>query len=239
MATTEADAATVRLARITGVLLLVMAVAAIFAEFGVRTGMVVAGDAEATARNIQASPQLFRAGLFGYLVAFVCDVPVAVLFFLLLRHVGNGLALGAMAFRLVYTAVVGACLLAYGGAVHLLSGESYLSALGAEQLHAQALFFLRLFDQGFILALVFFAFHLILLGWLLFRSRQLPRVFGVLVLLGGASYLIDGTLYYLAPSMQVAAKPVLAVFGMAEVLLALWLVVKGLRPASRSATTAA
>ena len=79
MITTETELAAVWLAGITGVVLLVMAVAATLSEFGVRAGMVVAGDAEATAQYTLASPLLFRAGLFGYLVAFVCDVPVAVL----------------------------------------------------------------------------------------------------------------------------------------------------------------
>lgn len=217
-------------ARITGGLLLVMAVCAMFAEMGVRSALVVPGDASATAANLVASPGLFRLGFAGYLAAFLCDVPVAVLFYALLRPVNQTVALVAMAFRLVYTAIVGACLLHYFGAMVFLGGGDYLTAFQPNQLQALALYCLNMYDHGFSMALVFFGIHLALLGMLLYQSKQLPGVFAVLVALGGFAYLINGFSFFLAPVFHAQVSPLLGMLAMSELLLALWLAVKGLKP---------
>ncbi|MEZ4380102.1 MAG: DUF4386 domain-containing protein [Nannocystaceae bacterium] len=217
-----------QLARLAGALLLVMTVAAIFAEIGTRAAMFVAGDAAATAARILEAPDHFRLGFVGYLVAFLCDVPVAVLFYALLRPVARTWALTAAAFRLVYTAIVGAVLLHYASALIVLQDPG-LAALGDAQREAMALAHLQLFDAGFHLALVFFGVHLALLGGLFLRSRQLPTALAALVTLGGAAYLVDNLAYFVAPALQAAIAPIVGVLAMAEVLLALWLVVKGAR----------
>jgi hypothetical protein len=100
----------------------------------------------------------------------------------------------------VYAAVVGAVLLQYVGAMLLLGGADYLSAIETDQLHAFALFNLDMFTHGFSAALVFFGAHLALLGQLLFQSRQIPTILGILVSLGGLTYMIDGIVLFLAPS---------------------------------------
>jgi len=198
-----------------GGLLLVMAACAIFAELGVRAALVIPGDAAATAARIAASPGLFRLGFVGYLVAFLCDIPIAVLFYAMLRRVDATGALTAMAFRLVYAAVVGAALIAYAGAIHLATNPKLV------------LLCMELFDQGFHLALVFFGVHLVLLGGLLVRSEMLPRGLGGLVSLGGVAYLLDNVSFFVAPAFRASAAPFLAALAMSELVLAAWLVVKG------------
>ena len=54
-----------RLARVAGVAYLLVIVAGIFAEFVVRSRLIVHGDAAATAANITASESLFRFGVVG------------------------------------------------------------------------------------------------------------------------------------------------------------------------------
>jgi Domain of unknown function (DUF4386) len=217
------------LARLTGLLLIVMAVCAVFADLGVRTALVVPGNAAATARRILASESLFRAGFLGYLIAFLCDVPVSICLYLLLAPVSRPLSLTAAGLRLVYAAIVGASLLQYFGAIVVLAGRSSFSAFPPEQLEALALLFLSLFKHGFSLALVFFGVHLLVLGALLSRSTRFPRVFGGLIALAGLSYLTDTLLFFLAPAFHTKVAPVLAVPAMAELLFAVWLVVKGVK----------
>jgi hypothetical protein len=223
-------------ARIAGILLLIMAVAAGFAELGVRAAVVVPGDAAATTARILASEQRFRWGFLGYLVAFVADVPVAVLFYVLLRSVSRPLALTAAAFRLVYAAIAGATLLPYLGALAFARRAGSLRAFEPGHSQALALFSLDLFKDGFSLALVFFGCHLLLLAGLLFRSRLVPRVLGVLIALAALAYLTDSLARFLAPAWHAAIGPYLAVPAMFELVLALWLVVKGVNPAARRTT---
>ena len=122
MTTISPHTAPVRIARLTGILLVAMAIAAFFSELYVRGSLMVPGDAATTISNILDAPTLLSYGLIGYLVVFLLDVPVAVLFFVLFRHVNRTVSLTAMGFRLVYTAVVAAALLGYLGAVLPLTG---------------------------------------------------------------------------------------------------------------------
>lgn len=216
-----------RQARLAGALLLVMAAAAMFAELGVRSRLVVSGDATATATLILGSPHVFRAGFAAYLIAFLCDVPVAISLYVIFRHVNPTLALVATAFRLVYTAVVGAVLLHFFGALLVLRAAAERSGFEATQLHGLAHLSLTLFSHGFSLALVFFGLHLMLLGPLLFRSGQLPRILGVLVGLGGGAYVMNGFALFVAPGIHARVAPLLGMFGLSELALALWLTVKG------------
>jgi hypothetical protein len=181
----SAEASPAFLVRLTGLLLIVMAAAAGFAALGAH-----------------GAP-----GLVGYLVAFLCDVPVAIFFYVLLEPVGRTLSLTAAAFRLVYAAVAGAALLTYLGD-------------------------LTRFSDGFSLALVFFGVHLLLLGWLLWRSPIFPRIFGPLIVLAGASYLVNSLSHLLAPALNAGIARFLTIPAMAELALALWMVLFSRRPSA-------
>ena len=87
-------------ARIGGVLYLIIIVAGIFGEMFVRDNLIVSGDATATANNIMASQLLWRIGIAGDLLMHVCDIPLMLIFYLLLRPVNKNLALLAVLFNL-------------------------------------------------------------------------------------------------------------------------------------------
>ena len=217
-----------QLARVTCVLLIVMTIAAIFAQFVVRTPLLAAEPA-GVARRILASEQTFRLGFLGYLLAYMLDVPVAVLLYVILKPTHRSLAAVMAAFRLVYTAVVGAVLLLFFGGLLVLQGD--LSAFEPAQVQQLAALFTSLFDSGFHLSLMFFAVHLLLLGILLFRSRRVPRWLSALVAAGGLAYLLDNVLFFLAPSLQATVGPVLGMIAMGEVVLAFWMLFKGVADA--------
>ena len=214
------------IARITGALLLIMAVAAGLAELGVHRARVVPGDAAATWGRIATSGLRFRLGFVGYLVAFLCDVPVAVLLYLLVRRASAPLALAAAAFRLVYAAVAAFSLVGYLGPTLVASGARQPSAFDPAQLQALALLSLEAFEQGFGVALALFGVHLLLLAVLLLASSDFPRVLGVLVAVAGLAYLVDSFSRVLAPGFHAAAAPFLAACAMLELVLAVWLLAR-------------
>ena len=109
----------------------------------------------------------------------------------------------------------------------LSSGAGYLSPLAPPQLEALTLLSVEAFEAGFSLALVFFGIHLVLLGVLVLGSTALPRTLGVLVAISGISYLAGSLSRVLAPALHAALAPLLAACGCFELLLALWLLVKG------------
>src|SRR6266849_2076986 len=88
------------LARLGGVLYLIIIVAGLIGELFIRDKLVVSGDVTATANNIMASQLLWRISVAGDLIVLVCAVPLALIFYVLLRPVSKNLALLAVFFNL-------------------------------------------------------------------------------------------------------------------------------------------
>jgi Domain of unknown function (DUF4386) len=224
-----ADRPIQRLARATGLLYLVLAVLGMFSAM-VLESLVVPGDAPATADRILGARWLFGSSLVTWLVVVVADVAIAVTFYLLLRPVSHTLSLLAAALRLVYAAVLAAVLLNLFDAFRLLTGAQGAAGLGEQQPQAMALAALDTFSAGFLLALVLFGVHLLLLGSLLYRSRYVPRVLGVLLVAAGVGYIADSLAGLLLADHGGLVSAVLltpAVLG--ELGLTAWLLLRGVR----------
>jgi Domain of unknown function (DUF4386) len=103
----------------------------------------------------------------------------------------------------------------------LLGDQAYLSAFTPGQLQALALVVLNSYGKAYNISLVFFAFQLLLIGYLTFRSTFLPRWLGVLAALG------VGWLAFLYPPLGLALSPYVILSSVGELLLILWLLVKG------------
>jgi hypothetical protein len=96
-----------------------------------------------------------------------------------------------------------------------------------DQSQALALTFLNLHDDGYAVGMVLFGFYNILIGYLIFSSTFLPRILGVLLAISGLCYQIDNFAGFLWPAFQAHLEPYILLPGVAELLLALWLVVMG------------
>ncbi len=83
----------VKYARVGGVIYLVIIIAGIFGELFVRGKLVVPGDVTATASNIAASPMLWRLGIGADLIMQLCDIPLMLIFYVLMKPVNKNLAL--------------------------------------------------------------------------------------------------------------------------------------------------
>lgn len=214
-------------ARIAGVLWL-MVIAGGVTAFVIRSPMIVRGDAGATATNILASESLFRLGFAADLIAGVCYMGVTVLLYGLLKPVSRSLSLLAAFFGLAGIAIGTATSLTQLASLVLLGSGQDSSAFTTTQLQAMALMSLRLSFQGFILAMVFFGFQCLLIGCLIVRSTFLPRILGVLLAIGGSSYVISSFATFLAPAFGARLSPfILPAALLGEGSLTLWLLVIG------------
>jgi hypothetical protein len=229
VASRPSETSVVTVARVTGVLYLIIIVLGLFSEVYVRSELIVRGDAAATASHIAASELLFRFGFASDVIVFLCDVAVAVLLYVLLRPVSKSLSLMATGFRLTGTAIYGFNLLNYFVAVLLLSGADYLAVFEPGQLHALALLFLEMHRHGYDLGLVFFGLHCLVLGYLLFKSDYFPKILGVLMVLASLGYLVGSFTLFLFPEYEDAITPVYVAPLIGELSLCLWLLIKGVR----------
>lgn len=220
--------------RVVGVGLLLMAILAMFSNFSVLEGLIVFDDAAATATNIMTNEMLFRTGFISFVIVLILDVLLAWALYVLLKPVNKNLAMLAAWFRLVYTAIFGFALHNFLGVLQLLSGTEYLAAFTPEQIHAQVLSLIDAFNNGWLIGLVFFGFHLFVVGYLIIRSGgYMPRLIGIFLVIASAGYVIDSFAHFLLTNytdyktifLLIVAIP--GVIG--ELSLAFWLLIKGVK----------
>ena len=207
-----------RWARTAGGLYLYIIAAGVFAEV-VRSRLVVPDDAAETAANIAANGTLFRLGFSAELLHLAVDVIVAVLLYMLLRPVSRTVALIAAFMRL-------ACAVILAGAS--IAHFAVLRVIDDPRTHEWAPALLDLHGDAYGIALVFFGFACVALGYLVYRSRFLPRTLGVLLAIAGVCYLVASFANFLHPPFASLLFPaILLPAFIAELALAGWLLVRG------------
>lgn len=212
-------------ARIAGVLFLLSFVAGGFGEFYVPSRLIVSADAAATAKNIIAAHSLFRLGFAAYLVEAMCDIGLTLILYVLLRPVNKNLALLAVFFRLMGTALFAVAELFYFAGSLILGGADYLNTFSLAQLNTLVLLSLKVYGYGGGIFLVFYGVASILLGYLIFRSGYLPRFVGALLALGGVGFVMSNFAIVLAPAY--ASSSLLLPMIIAGVSLTLWFLIRG------------
>ena len=217
-----------RLARIAGGLYLINIVGGFFAIGLVPALLVVPGDAAASAHNILANELLYRLGFVAHIIISLTNMPLAVIFYELFKVVNRRLALLVAFITLVATAIECASLVYQFAPLIFLEGGRSLSGLTAEQLQAQVSVSLELQVIGQQISFVFWGFYGLVLGYLVFRSRFLPRVIGVLLAIGGLSYLTYSLAYLIAPGFAAHLVPYIQLPSLVgEGSLCLWLLLVG------------
>jgi len=217
-------------ARVGGVLYLIIIIGGLFAPFAVApTGMMLGDAALPTIAKILHSENLYVLGGAVQLFVYACDVGVALVFYDLLKPVSSSIALLATFFRLVFVAIASVNMLNHFAPLIFLNGADFLKAFASDQRQALASAFLELRTFGFDIALVFFGFHCILIGLLMFRSTFLPRVLGLALAIGGIGYVGNIFVTAIPPDIRIRLFPyIMLPAGIAEIAVTLWLIIVGL-----------
>jgi hypothetical protein len=187
-------------------------------------GIVVPRDGVATTANVLAHETLVRVGSSLQLISTAASVIVAALLYELLKRVNSSVALVAAFFRLVACAVAVCGYVLQLAPLESATGNRYFRGLGPEQLDAIGILLYRLHGPAASAVIVFFGFHFIFLGYLIYRAKSLPRLIALLTTVAGV-----GALVFLAPPVAVRFLPYFAAIGLlAEVSLAGYLLVRGM-----------
>jgi hypothetical protein len=113
----------------------------------------------------------------------------------------------------------------------LISGEKYLKVFPSEQLQAQVLLYFNHYDNGHLIASVFFGLWLFPFGYLVYKSGFLPKILGIFLMLGCFSYLInfagytlfaDYSAFGISSYIQIPAS-------IGEIGICLWLLIVGVK----------
>jgi hypothetical protein len=216
-----------RTARIAGFLYLAHFVTFFLADNGIHSTAVGSIDVAATAHSIAASEWLFRIGFVNYILTAVFFVLAAWALYVLLKPVNRDFALLFVLLNLGGVAIWCVVLLFEFAALLLTSGADYLRVIQADQLQALAMLFLDLYQNGFMIAQILLNLWLFPLGYLVLKSGFLPRISGILLIIDGFAMLIWSFQFFLFPGYELISTVCLAVGFIAEGLLCMWLLIKG------------
>ena len=195
-----------------------------YAEFSIYPKLVIPNNIAQTVQNIAAHQGLFAAAILRYLVEFIEDIVIAWALYVLLVPVNRAISLLTAWFRLMYTAVAFFGMLKLVTVFRLVSTPDYLAAFGESPLHAEVKLLLGSFRDDWSIGLVLFGIHLMLLGYLIYRSGYIPKWLGIVLVVDGLGWVIDSLRPYLYPNAQFRFL-FLTFFG--EIFLMLWLLIRG------------
>jgi hypothetical protein len=221
-----ADISLSKAALFAGLGLLIMAVLAPIAFFNGLDKMLVTGDATATANNVIAAKGQFPIIICTFLIIAILDLVVAWALYILFKPVNKSISLLASWFRLIYAGILGIALLNLFIVSKLLSGASYLTVFDQNQLNTLAMLFFNAFTYVWDIGLVFFGLHLLVLGYLVFKSVYFPKFLGILLIIASAGYIIDSFGKFLLPNYSISIAQYAFV---GEALLIFWLLWRGVR----------
>jgi len=224
----KASASVQTSARLAGGLYLLNIIGGIFAIGFVSIALVAGGDPAATMQNIQANETLYRMSLAAHLIILVTNPFLGVIFYDLFKVVNRKAALLVIFFTLIGTSVEAATLLNDFTPLLFLRGSDYASLFTVEQLQALAMMPLDMQTFSYNIFVVFFGVYGVLIGYLIFRATFLPRAVGVLMVIGGLSYLINSFATFLAPEFASHLFPYIQLPSLlGEGSLCLWLLIRG------------
>jgi Domain of unknown function (DUF4386) len=187
-------------------------------------------DAGQTALNIVTHERLFRLGIASNLVVFALDVALISSLYVVLESVNRGLALMALGWGLIETAILVVATLSDFDVLRILSGAEYLKAFELNRLDVLARLSVGAHGAAYGVGLVLAGLRSTIFCYLWLESRFISRalaLFGVLasLLIGVCSFS-----FIIAPELE-KVVPV-AIYGgpifFFELAIGLWLVFKGL-----------
>lgn len=219
-----ADVSLSNSAIIAGIGLIFMAILAPIANFAILQKLIVPNDAVMTVSNIVASKGLFRIGICCFLIVAILDIIVAWALYVFLRPVNKSLSLLAAWVRIVYATILAVVLINLLNVLQLLHGADYLASFTTSQIQAQVMLSLNTFNLGWGFGLTIFGFHLLLLGYLVFKAGYMRKILGILLILASLGYLIDGFGKLLSADYNMNIS-MLTFIG--EIILIFWLLIKG------------
>jgi hypothetical protein len=215
-------------ARIAGFLYLLLAIAGPVRLMYIPATLFVHGNAPATVSNIAAHEALFRLGIASDLFCGTILIFLVLAFYRLFKGVDQYLAVLVVVLGGVLPAAIDFFIVLNDSAALILArGADFLSAFEKPQRDALAMLFLRMHDQEIFAAEIFWGLWLLPLGILAYKSRFVPRLLGVWLIVNGFAYLAMSAAGLLFPRYQTKVDNIVFPVLTGEVAFLLWLLIMG------------
>lgn len=217
-------------ARLAGLLYLIVVITGIFSLAYVPKSLIVWSDAAKTFQQISQSESLFRMSLVSSAVCYAAFLLLPLVLYKLLGAVNETAAKLMTVLAVVSVPISMLNLQNKYGVLTLINAPNYLNTFDQSQIQTQTMHLLENYDSGILIASIFWGLWLFPFGCLVYRSGFLPRILGILLMLGCGGYLVNfvgNTMFenYSGSLLSsIASKP--AAFG--EIGTCLWLLIRGI-----------
>ncbi|WP_445506506.1 DUF4386 domain-containing protein [Niallia sp. 03190] len=216
---------------IAGTSLLIMTFAAFFSFGYVHNSLVVTGDSASTLKNIQVSVSLFEFEILGWLVIIISDIVVSWAFYVFLKPIHPEYSLLAGLLRLVYTATLATAVSNLVIANNLVLENTPLLIESMDILASQVMTSIMAFESIWSIGLIIFGAHLMMIGYIALKARQIPKLISILLVAAGASYMLIHLLYSFFPQLDSATAIMETILSIPMIIgelgFGIWLLFKG------------
>jgi hypothetical protein len=216
-------------AKLAGLLYLILTICGLFNLLYVPSKIMVHEDAAATAKNIIANEFLFRTSTICDILSNITFIFLALVLYRLLKQVNERQANTMVVLVLVQIPVVFIMEALNISSLMIFKGE-ILKSFELNQRQDVAMSFLKINSSMTLTLEVFWGLWLIPFGQLVYKSSFIPRILGILLILGGIAYLIESFTGLLLPKDVSTVNQFTFVFySLAEISTMLWLLIKGVK----------
>ena len=225
-------------ARLAGALYLIVVVTGIFSLAYVPSMLFDWKDPARTLRQITESESLLRLSLVSSAICYVAFLFLPLVLYRLLAPVGETAA-KAMVTLAIVSVPVSMLNLQNKYAVLTLIGNAARFGIDPSEVQSRLMLLLENYDRGILIVTVFWGLWLLPFGWLVFKSGFLPKIFGILLMLGCCGYLINFAGNTMSDSYSgsllanIASKPA----ALGEIGICLWLLVRGINDSREASAT--
>ena len=217
------------IARLTGFLYLIVAILGVLGFFYIQGQLFVSGNMAATAEKMVAGESLFRLSILIHLISNVLFLTVIILLYELLKKI-HILIAKLMLWFVVIAIPLFFITEALQFTAFYIFKRDLLASFSLDQAYEIAATLLRISNVTGQLLMFHWGLWLLPLGWLVFRSDFIPRIFGVLLWINGVGYIIASLTYFLWPDLLATVTTiVMPTYFVGELPLIFWLLIKGVK----------
>ncbi|MBS1765488.1 MAG: DUF4386 domain-containing protein [Bacteroidetes bacterium] len=216
-------------AKLAGLLYLILVITGVYSIMYVSSQIIVQGDAITTAKNILAKEFLFRTGIINDLISNTIFVLLVLVLYRMFRQVNEYQAKLMVAFVIVQVPAVFIMEALNITSLMIFKGE-ILQTFELNQKQDLAMLFLKINDNGTLTMEMFWGLWLLPFGLLVYKSRFIPRIFGILLVIAGIAYIFDSFVSLLFPTYSTFVnQPTLLLVAIGEISITLWFLIKGVK----------
>lgn len=179
--------------------------------------------------SIASNLMLYRVGFFLEMLMILSFLFLPLAFYKLLKKVDQRAAKLMVLFVIVSVPIHCLNRLSQFAPILLINQPRYLELFGPQGLEGMVELFADLNSTGYRIAQIFFGLWLFPLGHMVYKSKFLPKFWGIMLMLGCVGHLIEVSLHFLAPNLLMLSYPGLAISVVAELGFPTWLLIRGIR----------